>query len=82
MGYPACGVPGVNSFKKEWRFLFAYCQRVTIVFDGDDAGRQGAQRLASWIGPYVPHITTAKLPDGKDVTDLFLENKPRLIELL
>lgn len=78
LGYQSVGVPGVNGFKPSWKYLFSSCDQVTIVMDGDDAGKQGANRLASILGEVVPVVKLARMPIGKDVTDLFLTDVDEL----
>jgi DNA primase len=82
LGYPSVGVPGVNSFLEAWKYLFSYCDEVTIVFDGDEAGREGAGRISTLLTPYVSRLRLARLPDGKDVSDLYKEAKKELIQLV
>lgn len=50
---------------------------VVIMFDGDDAGRDGARKIASLLSPGKAKI--ASLPDGKDPNDLLREGKGGLI---
>jgi DNA primase len=78
MGLPSVGIAGVNSFKSEWKYLFAYCERLTLVMDGDEAGREASARLAGILGTTVDHLRIVRLPVGKDVTDLYLENRQQL----
>ena len=81
-GFPSVGVPGAVSFKDEWAYLFAYCDQVTVVFDADERGREGAQKLTRLLGPLVSRLRMVRLPEGKDVTDLYLEDKAKLYELV
>jgi len=81
-GYPSIGVPGAMSFKDEWAYLFAYCEQVTVVFDGDERGREGAGRLSRVLSPLVTRLRLAKLPEGMDVTDLYLRDQKQLYELI
>ncbi len=69
MGYAAVGVSGANVFKTEWKYLFAQAEQVSIVFDGDDAGKAGANRLAGILGNVVEDLRILYLPPGTDVTD-------------
>ena len=82
MGFPSVGVPGVNSFKPEWCYLFAYCDQVTVVFDADEPGQEGAGRLTKMLSPYVTKLRMVRLPQGKDVTDLYISDKKSLYELV
>lgn len=79
LGLPTVAVPGVMSFKPEWRYLFAYAEHITIVMDGDEAGQKGAARLASLLGPLDAKVAIAKLPFGMDATDLYLKDPKQLL---
>lgn len=82
MGFPAVSVPGAKLFKSEWKYLFAYCKQLTCVFDSDEAGLEGAQRVAGILGPMVGDFRNVRLPPGLDVTDLYLQDKTKLEELV
>lgn len=82
MGYPSVAIPGVNAFKSEWRYLFAWTDELTVIMDGDEAGRSGAARLASILGPVVTTMRVARLPEGKDINDLYLEDREHLREII
>lgn len=82
LGFPTVGVPGASSFNTSWKFLFAGADSVTLVFDGDDAGEKGANRLASILGEVVPTVRRALLPPGLDVTDLYLQDEGALKKLV
>lgn len=82
LGYPAVGVPGVSSFKPNWKYLFASADSVTIVMDGDEAGRRGANRIASILGEVCANLRLAALPQGKDITDIYLSNERHLRALV
>lgn len=77
MGFPACGVPGSNGFKGSWKYLFIYTDEVTIVADADDAGQHMSHRLSSILGS-VTDVRQATLPFGKDVNELYIEDKVAL----
>jgi len=82
LGLPACGIPGAQSFKPAWRFLFASTDQVTICMDQDEAGQRGAQRLASILSGIVPTVRLVRLPEGNDITDLYLRDTNALRQLL
>lgn len=68
VGVPAVGVPGANNYKDHYRLLFEDYERVLVVCDGDQAGRDFGKRVAADIeGATIIH-----LPDGLDVNDLYL----------
>jgi DNA primase len=82
-GFPAVGIPGAKSFKGFWRYLFVHCEQVSIVCDADEAGRSGAARIASLLGQVVSgDIRIVHLPEGMDVTDLYLHDRDSLRELM
>lgn len=62
---------GALSFREDWVSLVGDIPEIYVVFDGDDAGREGARKVAR----LVPHARIVTLPeevgDGGDVTDLF-----------
>lgn len=82
LGFPSVGVPGVNAFKDEWAYLFAYCDQVNIVFDSDEAGKEGAARVGRVISNFVTKVQKVGLPHGKDVTDLYLADRQGLVDLI
>lgn len=82
MGYPSVAVPGAKLFKPEWKYLFAYCEQLTVVFDADETGMQGAQRLSGILGEVVTKFRMARLPQGMDVTDLYLKDQAALEQLI
>jgi DNA primase len=81
-GFPAVAIPGANSFKAPWKYLFSNADQVSLVFDSDEAGDRGAQRIASMIGDVVDDLRIIRLPEGTDVTDLYLRSKDELRELV
>ena len=71
-GFFAVGIPGVTSWKskmKEWEIYFDMPTKVTVVFDGDQAGRKAADELVEHLGPKA---TAVDLGDDLDLTDWFL----------
>lgn len=77
-GIPAVGVPGVNLWKKYYRKLFADYDRVLVIGDGDEAGRDFANRIAGQMDNAFP----VSMPDGLDINDLYLREGPRALETL
>ena len=71
MGYAAVGVPGAQAFKSHWRYLFDGTTEVVLVFDGDDAGETGAERVREALGKGI-RTRRVTMPNGLDVTDLYL----------
>lgn len=82
MGLAAVGVPGVTHFKPAWRFLFRDCERVTLVFDGDEAGQKGAMRVAGMLRDVAPQLEVVTMPVGRDISDLYLSDPSGLAELV
>ena len=82
LGFPAVGLPGANAaFRREWVHLFkgADCY---LVMDGDDTGRDAAQKLLDGFKKYDMSAVRIDLPNGYDVNDLYLENKQALLDLI
>lgn len=79
LGLHAVGVPGIQGFKEEWKWLFQSA-RVLIAFDGDDAGRTGARKVARVLGTVTSDVSIIDMPEGMDITDLHLQG--RLKEVL
>ncbi len=66
-GLSAVGVPGVGILKDAWAAALARHEQVTVAFDGDVPGLEGARRVAERLG-VVTRI--ASLPPDQDVNDL------------
>jgi DNA primase len=88
MGFPAVAVPGAKLFKNEWRYLFAYTEQLTVVFDNDvkpdgsNPGFEGAKRVSGILGPMVNQFRMVKLPPGQDVSDLYKSDRAMLEQLV
>ena len=82
MGHTAIAVPGSSAFKDDWKYLFANCERVSLVFDSDEAGNRGSKRIASILGGVVEDLRLIHLPEGMDVTDYYLMNPQGLESLV
>lgn len=65
---------GAGIFNPEWVPLFAD-RVVTLIYDNDDAGRRGAQKVARMLGQVaqVFVLQIPGLPDKGDPTDFFVE---------
>jgi hypothetical protein len=67
---------GAGIFKPEWVPLFEN-KTITIIYDNDQAGRRGEQRVAALLARagsanvFIVHIPN--LPEKGDVTDFFVE---------
>lgn len=89
LGVHAVAIPGVNSWQREWRWLFRDCDLVLVLIDmavNDDVdARKAEERARARITAQVNTVTSAEvveLPEGMDVTDLYLTDPDRLRELL
>lgn len=70
-GLKAVAVPGATQWFPSWSWLFE-AARVRVVFDGDAAGCEGAEKLYADLRDKRIDCETVKLPDGMDVTDVWL----------
>jgi DNA primase len=68
VGIPAVGVPGANNWRSHYRLLFEDYERVLVMCDGDQAGREFGKKVAA----EVEGATVIHLPDGMDVNDMYL----------
>ncbi len=60
------GVPGADTFKEEWCRLFEG-RRVRLLYDNDDAGREGDARARKMLDGLATEIASVKWPDDKPV---------------
>jgi DNA primase len=82
-GKVAVGIPGVNSFRPEWRWLFRNCDLVRVLFDGDAATNEHVRKARDKVLGALRRVTNVMrvdMPAGMDPTDLFLAG--RLKEVL
>lgn len=68
VGVPAVGVPGASNWREHYRLLLEDFERVLVMCDGDQAGRDFGRRVAG----EVDGAATVQLPDGMDVNDLYM----------
>ena len=66
-GVPAVGVPGASNWHKHYPLLFEGYQRVFVMADGDQAGRDFGKKVVSTLDNAV----VVTMPDGMDVNDVF-----------
>jgi len=66
VGLPTVAILGASGLKFSTIGKFKHCKRVFLCLDGDDAGRDGALKLAGFIGNRARII---QLPDGQDLND-------------
>jgi DNA primase len=74
-GLQAVAVPGVKSWKAHHLRLFAGFSKVFIWGDGDDPGREFAQKLSREIDTSI----VVNLPDGEDVNSILVQGGPEAI---
>lgn len=69
---------GAKTFPESWAPLFEG-QRVRIVFDRDDAGREGARKVAETLAPWAEEvkIVTLPAPEDSDLSDFYLDAAPQ-----
>ena len=75
LGLKAVGIPGVNSWKREWVPRFT-SMRVVVMLDADTAGRQKAREIAKDLAGHASDVRVIDpfpdRDDGSDLTDLVL----------
>lgn len=69
-GYPAVALFGTGSYKQYNILNRSGIRSYVLCFDGDDAGRKGAERFKRNVQGF---FQTKVLPEGKDVNDLTKE---------
>ena len=71
-GIPAVGLAGVNAWKPYYARAFLDYQRVLVLADGDQPGRELGKTIAS----VVEQTVVIQMPDGMDVNTVFLSEGP------
>lgn len=83
LGFPAVGLPGVGSadrmFHSAWTHLFAGAD-IFIMMDGDQYGRDAAQKLRDGFDKRGLRATIIEVPDHHDINSWYNEDKEALIE--
>lgn len=74
-GLHAVGFPGVKSLKPHHVRLFAGYSRVYVAGDGDEPGREFAQKLSREIDTSI----VVPMPDGADCNSLLVEHGPDVL---
>lgn len=72
-GVKAVGIPGANTWKEEWAYLFRNCEVVKVAMDNDEAGRKGAHYIGRTIKRIGVDVDLAQLAEGQDINDLYLK---------
>lgn len=81
LGFNAVGVPGANSFRDDWRWLFIG-NDVRIVFDGDAPGLEAARKLEALLVKVADNTAVVELPAEHDISSLYTEDPKALYEVL
>jgi hypothetical protein len=87
LGRKAVGVPGINNFLPQWRWLFLG-NHVRLVFDSDentvanDNVQRSRYRIKNWLEPLAESFDDVRLPAGHDVSSLYVTDKRQLIDIL
>lgn len=70
-GLRAVAIPGTGAFRREWAALFDGIPEVVLALDNDDAGREGAARIAeAFAAAGRDGIKSVQWPDGvKDANE-------------
>ena len=68
VGVPAVGLSGANKWKNWYARAFQDYRKVFVLADGDQAGADMGKRIAQSIDVAV----VVSMPEGMDVTDVFL----------
>lgn len=90
LGIAAVALPGINNWKREWRWLFRNADLVYVVVDNapedeEHADARAAEERArnqimAQVG-LIADVERVELPAGTDVTDLYLSDPTALEEL-
>lgn len=70
VGVPAVGIPGANNWKPHFRLLLEDFERVIVMCDGDQAGRDFGKKISGELD----NAAVVHLPDGLDVNDGYLQH--------
>jgi archaellum biogenesis ATPase FlaH len=75
LGFSAMGLPGVSTWQDSWTKQLSEAKRIYICFDNDSAGRAGAEKLASKIGPRSRIVEIPDENNGRkiDISDWFVD---------
>jgi archaellum biogenesis ATPase FlaH len=65
LGFSAVGVPGANTWQDSWDGLFTDVRRLYLLFDPDEAGRRGADKIHQRMSPRA-RVVNIPVPAGTD----------------
>ncbi len=71
-GFPAAAVPGAQNFKPQWASLFKG-KTVHVVFDSDEPGEKGAERVLAVLSQAGVEARRLAPPPGMDINEWFLK---------
>lgn len=69
LGYPAVGIPGVKNIKNHHYRILADFEKVYVISDGDQAGKEFAKELARKLAGVIQ----IQVPENEDVNSLFVK---------
>lgn len=69
MGYNAIGVPGANSWQEAWNGYLESAKKIYAVFDRDDAGAKGYEKLSKLLGARVRQVLMPEHKEGESKND-------------
>ena len=72
-GYRAVGVPGANIWQDAWDGYVANLKKFYVLFDPDDSGLAGREKLRDKFGPKVRYLELPPEDGYKDPTDWFVK---------
>lgn len=64
MGYSVIGVPGAVSWQESWNVYLDDAKKIYAVFDRDDSGARGFERVSKMLGGRVRQVL---MPEHKDL---------------
>lgn len=67
-GFTAVGLPGANNWKPFYSRVLADWEKIVLLCDGDNAGREMAKHLSRELDNLVPVF----MPEGQDVNDIYM----------
>lgn len=80
------GTGGAGTFKDDWALRIKRDLQVEngvcLLYDGDESGRSGAQKAAANLTAAGVPVRVGTLPEGKDVSDVILENGPQALHTI
>lgn len=67
-GLPAVGIPGAQAWQPHFTHLFDDYERVIVLADGDDAGKELGRKVCGAL----PNAIATPMPEGQDVNEFVL----------